>query len=79
MCSKAVFGGLAALFGIRAPKAPSPPPAPPAPTEDTAGVQAAAEAERKRQRLAAGRDSTILAGGMLDQPNPATPKALLGA
>ena len=76
MCNKAIFGGLAALFGIRAPTAPTPPPAP---TEDTAGVQAAAEAERKRQRLAAGRQGTILSGGMLDQPNPAAPKALLGA
>ena len=76
MCNKAIFGGLAALFGIRAPKAPTPPPAP---TEDTAAVRQAAEAERKRLRLAAGRDGTILAGGMLDQPNPAAPKALLGA
>lgn len=46
------------------PKAPAPIAAPPAPPAvDTEGVQAAGDAERRRQRAAKGRASTMLTGG----------------
>lgn len=47
------------LFG--SPKTPAAPP--PAPTVATPDVQAAAEAERKRNRTASGKASTMLTGG----------------
>lgn len=44
----------------------SPKPPPPPPTIDYEGVQAAGDAERRRQRAAAGQASTMLTGGLGD-------------
>lgn len=54
-------------------------PAPPAPVAADTNVQDAAEAERRRQKAAAGRASTDLTGGMLaTQDAPTAKKVLLG-
>lgn len=62
---------------------PSPPPAPPAlpapPAPEDPGVLEAAREERRRQRLAAGRQSTILTSGLgAGGQAPVQRKTLLG-
>lgn len=49
-----------------------------APSEATPAVQAAADAERRRQRQAAGRASTMLTDGMAGSANVGTTKLLGG-
>ena len=63
---------MSGLFGGGRPSTPSPPP-----RVDTEGVQAAGDAERRRQRAAAGRGATMLSGGLTSQANVGT-SALLG-
>jgi hypothetical protein len=91
MCGK-VFSGVvkavSSLFGGGRPSTPAPAPimqapipetpAPVAPTVDTQAVQDAAAEERRRRATATGRQSTILAGGLLDAAAPTAGKALLG-
>lgn len=53
-----------AISGGSTPPVPElPPEPPPAPTKADAGVQAAREDEKRRQRAAAGASGTILTGG----------------
>ena len=52
------------LFGSSPPKPP--------PYIDHASVQAAGDAERRRQRAAAGKASTMLTGGLGDTSTPMT-------
>ena len=59
------------------PKRPRPAPAPVAPTMDNSEVQAAAEAERKRAQMMAGRASTMLTGGDGATEDVATAKKTL--
>lgn len=66
------------MSSIFSPKTPAVPPPPPPPARSSEEVGAAAEAERKRQALASGRASTVLAGELTDEPETAT-KTLLGA
>lgn len=66
-----------------APQIPPPAPAPePAPTIDTPAVQAAADAERRRQRTSSGRASTMLTSRSQDEdlanPRVGTTKLLGG-
>ena len=60
-------------------KAPTPPPPPPPPERSSAEVMAAEEEERKRARLAKGKSSTIMTGGLGDTSQaPSFSKKLLG-
>ena len=63
------------------PPKPTPMPAPPPPpepiTRDDPEINAVAEAERRRRLVARGRQSTILTGSNIDDPNVGT-KTLLG-
>lgn len=70
---KGLFGG-----GKESPPPPAPYVAPS--TIDNSAVQAEAEAERKRQRLARGLSSTDLTGGagLTDQPNVSARTLLKG-
>jgi hypothetical protein len=63
-----IFGG--------APKMPEPPPEPP--KVDTEAVQMASEAERRRQRMARGRASTMLGGGTSTEDTMIGTSKLLG-
>lgn len=59
------------------PKAPPPPP--PLPVVDDAGANEARRLEEKRNRLAAGRQSTLINGGVgLVNKAPTTMPTLLG-
>lgn len=84
MCGKVFSGIVRAVTSIFSPpKAQAPiviqqPQTPVAPTVDTEAVRQAAEDERKRRAGATGRQSTILAGGLLDTGQTAAGKALLG-
>ena len=62
------------------PKTPNLPPPPPPPDINSGDVQAAAEAERKRRALAAGRASTILTSGqgVVDNSGYGAGKTLFG-
>lgn len=51
------------MTGLFKPKVATPAAAPAAPTEATPEVQAAADAERRRQRSANGKAATMLSGG----------------
>ena len=51
------------MSSLFSPKVSTPAPMTPPPSIDTPGVQAAADAERRRQRTASGRASTMLTGG----------------
>lgn len=59
---------------------PSPPKPPPAvPAVDDAAATEARRREEKRNRLASGRGSTMITGGIgLTQPAPTAPAVLLG-
>lgn len=73
-----VYGGGG---GGKGPSAPPPPPAPPRPEsmEEQAAVSASREAERRRQAMAAGRESTMLTGGQgVTTEAPTASKTLLG-
>jgi len=64
---------------MKPPKAPAPAPLPATVTGDTASQSdAAVEAQRKRRAAMAGRQSTILTGGM-QQANQQAGKTLLGS
>ncbi|MBK8189007.1 MAG: hypothetical protein IPK79_01285 [Vampirovibrionales bacterium] len=59
------------------PKAPKAPP--PVPVVDDTAANEARRLEEKRNRLAAGRSSTLVTGGFgLVNPAPTAPKVLLG-
>jgi hypothetical protein len=62
---------------FKGPKKPEPPKPPP--SVDTEGVNAAADAERRRQRAASGRAATMLTSGSgLGTSAPTGTKKLLG-
>ena len=63
------------------PKVPKmPPPPPPPPVVDDAAANEARRLEERRNRLAAGRGSTLVTGGVgLLSPAPTAPKVLLGS
>lgn len=82
--AKGLFGGIGSMLGgiLGSKDAPGPilQPAPVAPAVADPAVQDAADAERERQKKAAGRASTDLTGGagLLDEAVTAK-KTLLGA
>jgi len=64
----AVTGLAGKLLGVEQPKmpevaAPTPPTAADTPSVATPNVQAAAQAQRRRERIASGRGATMLSGG----------------
>lgn len=65
------------MGGLFKSKTPKTAPTPVAPTTNDAEVQAAAEAERRRTQMLAGRASTILTGGSGDTSDPDTAKKKL--
>lgn len=69
---------MSSLFAQPTQHTPHLPPPPPAPT-DTSQAQASADAQRKAARAAAGRQSTILTGGLGDYSMaPTKQRTLLG-
>ena len=79
----AVTGLAGKLLGVEQPKmpevaAPTPPTAAETPSVATPNVQAAAQAQRKRERTASGRAATQLSGGTATSESSVGTKKLLG-